>query len=165
MKTVKKGLNSLLSELTIKLEKKLKENLISIVLFGSVARGEFRRDSDIDLLIICKDLPYSISERIELFTQIEDSLVSLKRLEKRGYFLSLSPLLRTEKEANRISPLYLDMVTDAKILFDRNNFFHSIISRLKLKLKKYGSKKVKIGKLWYWDLKPDYKFGEVIEIE
>ena len=35
----------------------LGENLTSVVLFGSVARGEAQPGSDIDLLVICRTFP------------------------------------------------------------------------------------------------------------
>lgn len=40
-------------------------NLISLVLFGSVARGTAKQESDIDLLIILKDAPDSYYRRFE----------------------------------------------------------------------------------------------------
>ncbi len=39
------------------LRRTLGDNLVSVVLFGSVARGEARPDSDIDLLIVAEELP------------------------------------------------------------------------------------------------------------
>jgi len=36
---------------------------------------------------------------------------------------------------------------------------------LKMRLLKLGAKRIFIDKeRWYWDLKPDYKFGEVIAV-
>ena len=35
------------------------ENLVSVVLYGSVARGECHKDSDVDLLMIAEELPES----------------------------------------------------------------------------------------------------------
>ncbi|MEL9940841.1 MAG: nucleotidyltransferase domain-containing protein [Ignisphaera sp.] len=37
----------------------LGDNLVSVVVFGSVARCEARRDSDIDLLIVVREAPRS----------------------------------------------------------------------------------------------------------
>ncbi len=41
-------------------------NPLSFVLFGSVARGAAKQESDIDLLIILKDAPDSYYRRLEL---------------------------------------------------------------------------------------------------
>ncbi|MEM4484005.1 MAG: nucleotidyltransferase domain-containing protein, partial [Candidatus Methanomethylicia archaeon] len=43
------------------------DKLISIIVFGSVARGEARKDSDIDLFLVIKDLPKSRFERQDIF--------------------------------------------------------------------------------------------------
>lgn len=37
------------------LSDKLKDNLVSIQLFGSRARGDFHKDSDIDILVVLKN--------------------------------------------------------------------------------------------------------------
>jgi predicted nucleotidyltransferase len=39
------------------------KNLVSVVLYGSLARGDVKKDSDIDLLVIFEDLP---KERLKL---------------------------------------------------------------------------------------------------
>ena len=46
-------------------------NLISFVLFGTVARGAAKPESDIDLLIIMKDAPDSYYRRLEPVVNIE----------------------------------------------------------------------------------------------
>lgn len=50
-------LERLVSRFRELLEEDLGENLVSLVLFGSVARGDYRQDSDIDLLVVCESLP------------------------------------------------------------------------------------------------------------
>lgn len=40
-------------------------NLLSLILFGSVARGTANQESDINLLIIMKDAPDSYYRRLE----------------------------------------------------------------------------------------------------
>lgn len=97
--------------------------------------------------------------------EIEEELENdIEELRKNGYSIELSPILKTVKEATRISPLYLDMVEDAIILFDKESFFENVLKRLKRRLEELGAERVWIGKKWYWRLKKDYKFGEVIEI-
>jgi hypothetical protein len=38
------------------------DNLVSLVVYGSVARGRARRDSDLDLLVVFEDLPRGVFE-------------------------------------------------------------------------------------------------------
>jgi hypothetical protein len=72
--------------------------------------------------------------------------------------------MKTKEDAMNLSPLYLDMVTDAKILYDKDDFFKEILKKLKSELDLLNARKIQVGKKWYWDLKPDYIFGEVIKI-
>lgn len=58
----------------------------------------------------------------------------------------------------------LDMVEDARILYDKNAFFSKRLKRLRKRLKELGAKRVWKGNVWSWVLKPDYQPGEVIEL-
>ncbi len=142
------------------------EQLVGFVLFGSVARDTFRSDSDIDLLIIAEGLPQGRVKRVEEFEEnIEERLKErMKVLRSEGIFPYLSPLFKTPDEVLRGSPLFLDMVSDAEILYDRDDFFRNYLQKLKRRLTKLGAQKVRKGGGWYWVLKPDYKPGDVIEL-
>lgn len=88
-----------------------------------MARGDNRKDSDIDLLIMVKDLPKSRIERYKIFEQLEAQLMEdIEKLYDEGYYVSFSPIMKTPEEASHFSPLYLDMIEDAIILFDKENF-------------------------------------------
>ena len=139
--------------------------LVSVVVYGSVASGTAGRDSDIDILIIAENLPNRYL-RFKMFEKAEKCVEKdLEELRRKGFNLFLSPIIKSVEEARRITPLYLDMVEDAVILYDKNDFFQNILSRLKRRLRELGAKRVWLGKKWYWVLKKDYKFGEVINIE
>ncbi|MBU4491638.1 MAG: nucleotidyltransferase domain-containing protein [Euryarchaeota archaeon] len=43
-----------ISELKIKLKQKFKYDLLAIVLFGSIVKGNFTSTSDIDALVVCE---------------------------------------------------------------------------------------------------------------
>lgn len=140
-------------------------NLVSVVVFGSVARGDFRSDSDIDVLIVADGLPDRY-ERFKIFDEVEKCLEGeLSELRRAGFSAFINPIIKSVEEAGRISPLYLDMVEDAVILYDRDGFFGKILDKLRRRLEELGAKRVRLGKKWYWVLKEDYRFGEVIEIE
>jgi len=65
-----------------------RERLVSIVLYGSLARGEARDTSDIDLLIIAVDIPGNYSERVEQISRILDDVSRFRYrlwMEKRIY--------------------------------------------------------------------------------
>ena len=142
------------------------DKLVSLVVYGSVARGDARRDSDLDVLIIVDDkLPRSRLERIKTYLKAEDKILDLlDKLIDEGYAIEISPIIKSVEEAKYTSPLYLDMVEDAVIIYDKNNFFQQILLKLKKKLEELGAERIWIGRKWYWRLKKDYKFGEVIEL-
>lgn len=162
---IKEPYATLLNNMLKILKEEFKDDLISVVVYGSVARGDNRNDSDVDLLIIMKNLPKdSMLKRIRLFeTKVEDKL-NLDEYWKMGYYISLSPVLKTPEEAEKFSPLYLDMVYDAVILYDRNYFFTRILQKLRDRLKELGAERVRMGKKWYWVLKKDSRFGETVEL-
>jgi len=92
-------------------------SLLAAVLFGSVARGEAGPFSDIDLLLVLKDLPPGRLARQKVLEQADCYIdPHLQALRKGGIFTDISPVLKTPEEASRIVPLYLDMVEDAIIL-------------------------------------------------
>lgn len=143
----------------------LGENLTSVVLYGSVARGEATCGSDIDLLVICRDLPRGIFERQSVLEPIREQLQpEIDALWAQGCYSDFSELLKTEQEAQHTIPPYLDMTEDALLLYDREGFFHNILQRLRTRLAELGAQRKRLGKLRYWDLKPDFQPGEVIEL-
>ena len=155
---------SLLEKLTKLLQEEFRDKLISVVLYGSIARGDNRKDSDIDLLLVIKDLPKTITERVILFDKVERKLDDdIMRLMDKGYYVTFSPILKTPKEAMRFSLIYMDMTEDAIILYDRNGFFRKVLEKTKKRLKELGFERVWLSKKsWYWR-KRDYKFGEIID--
>lgn len=160
-KTFKKFEMRLFSEL----KSFYKDRLISVAVFGSVARETQSFDSDIDILIIAKGLPRGRWKRMREFDKVGDKLEPfLKSMRKKGINTYISAIIKSPEEAEIGSPIFLDMVEDARILFDKNDFLKNRMERLKNRLKKLGAKRIWRGNAWYWDLKPDYKQGEIFEI-
>jgi predicted nucleotidyltransferase len=162
-------LNETLKELAIAyaevLKEQLGESLVTVVLFGSVARGEASSHSDIDLLVIASGLPESRLARQLCLERADDLLEPrLQALRRQGILTGFSPLLKTPQEAARVTPLYFDLLQDALILYDREGFFSTVLERLRESFLRLGARRVKRGKIRYWELKPDYTPGEVFEL-
>jgi len=143
----------------------LGNNLTSVVLFGSVARGEAGSDSDIDLLVICRELPAGAFRRQEVLEPVRERLqAELERLWERGCYADFTVVLKTEIEAQRTHLLYLDLTEEAVILFDRGGFFARVLARVRERLRELGAQRRQLGRVRYWDLKPDFRAGEVITL-
>lgn len=140
--------------------------LISVVLYGSAARGELVPTSDIDLLVITEQLPKGAFLRSEPIRQAREAIGPLcdALFERLGWYPYISVILKTPQEAERGSRLFLDMVEDAKMLYDRGGFFQQQLKCLQAKLTRLGARRIGINGTWYWDLKPDCRWGDVIEL-
>ena len=139
----------------------LGDRLVSVVLFGSVARGEASPNSDIDLLIVARDLPRGQLSRKRQLAAADDRIEGhLTALAEEGVNAVFTRILKTPEEAVRVVPLYLDLVEDAVLLLDRDDFFKTVLSRLETRLRDLGARRLSSGRIRYWDLKPDLRIFE-----
>ena len=139
--------------------------LHSVAVYGSVGRGLPRPDSDVDLLIVAEGLPDRHVLRVDDFRAVEDELAScIDAATADGLHPELSPVLMTRSELERGSMLLLDMTEDARILFDPDGCLAGALDRLRRRLRELGSRRIWLGNAWYWDLKPDYKPGDVFDL-
>jgi predicted nucleotidyltransferase len=157
--------DELLRHLLVELTAAYGPRLVACAAFGSVGRGTPRHDSDIDLLLVIRDLPRGRTSRVEEFIPVEVRLESaLKTAESSGVRATLSPVFKTPEEVEAGSPLFLDLVHDARILHDPEQFLAGYLERLRARLAQLGARRVWRGNAWYWDLKPDLKPGEVFTV-
>lgn len=92
------------------------ERLVTLAVFGSVGRGAGGPDSDIDLLIVARRLPWGRIARMTEFRRVEDRLAEAPDPEVAGLAQRLSPVIKTPEETRAGSPLFLDMLEDACLL-------------------------------------------------
>ena len=142
------------------------DRLVALAIFGSVARRSARPDSDLDLLVVVRGLPRGHRARLATFDPVERSLAdSLGALRTAGVQTSLSPVLRTPEDMQTASPLMLDLTEDAVIIVDHGDVLRAALDDLRARLRRLGSRRIWTGPgAWYWDLKPDYKRGEIFEL-
>lgn len=155
----------LLMEMNDRVQAHYADRLVSLVVFGSMGRGTPRPDSDVDLLIVAEPLPDGRMRRVDEFAPVEKALAStLADGRRAGFFNECSPVFKTPDEVLAGSPLLLDMVDDARILYDRDDFFRTALDRMKERLARLGARRIWRGNAWLWDLKPDYRPGDVFEL-
>jgi hypothetical protein len=162
---LKERAESILTSLLVRCREHYAGDLVSLVVYGSVGRGTHTFTSDIDILLIVKELPEGRMNRMRDFESVENRLnPELDAAIRAGWNVSLSPIIRTPEEVNLGGYLYLDMIDDARILNDRDDFFADYLQRLKAKLDEYGAVKKPFKGGYYWHIKPDMKTGEVIDV-
>lgn len=138
---------------------------VALAVYGSVGRTTPKPDSDIDLLLVADGLPDGRLPRVDEFAAVETAVdPRLAEARRLGLHPSLAAVFKTPAEVRAGSPLFLDMTDDARILFDRDGFLARALADLKGRLAKLGARRIWRGSAWYWDLKPDYKPGDVFEI-
>ena len=156
---------SLFKELTAQSKKVYGERLISLAIFGSWAGERNTSESDVDILIVAKDLSKKRLERVKEFDEVEKSLeATIEELAQEGIHTYLSPIFKTPEEVLRGSLLFLDMLDDLILLYDKDSFFQNYLAKFRKRLDKLGAKKVIRGENWFWILKPDYSKGETFKL-
>ena len=162
---VQRHFEALLRALVPELKRYYADRLVSVVVYGSVGRGVARADSDVDLLLVIDPLPDGRLRRVDEFAPVKRALRGrLDRLADAGIHATLAPVFKTRAEVRRGSLLFLDMIDDGRILLDRGGFWKDYMRGFQERLRRLGARKVSVGDRWYWDLKPDYKVGEVFDI-
>lgn len=143
-------------------------SLVSAALFGSAARNALRKGSDVDFLVVLDSPPRSYGKRVGLVLPLMQKLRETdgyRRLEALDLDLEPSFLVLSRDEAEQHPPIFLDMVDDAVLLIDREDFLRRELEKVRARLKELGSVKKRLPDgSWYWLLKPDLKPGEVIRI-
>jgi predicted nucleotidyltransferase len=120
----------------------LSNHLVSIVLFGSHARGDAKETSDFDLFIIAEELPVKVFQRI-LFI----------RKPLKGQFAErICIVAKTSEEVLKNLPsLFLDLGLDGIILFDKNNFFKNLQTKIREIIQQAGLQRKKVNGEFYWE--------------
>lgn len=150
------------------LKELLGDRLLSVMLFGSIARGDWDKDSDIDILVVAEgweDKPawVRIKEVRRAKEALEESPEYSESL-RAGYYPIIQNYCLSTEEAKRFNRIYLDAVLDGIILYDKNNFLTEVLRSLRKRLEEMGSVRVTLpGKGSYWILK-DVEAGEVIAL-
>ena len=143
------------------------DRVVAALVFGSVARGTARPDSDVDLCLVVRNLPTSRYRRHQLVAPVVEALrttPSYSDLVGRGYAPEMAIILYTPEEIAETKPIFLDMVEEGEILEDDGTFRKKLAS-LRERLRELGSRKVLLPDgTYYWLLKPGLRFGDVIEL-
>jgi len=120
----------------------LGNQLISIVLFGSHARGEAKETSDYDLFIIAEELPLRALRR----------MLYIRTPLKGQFEEKICIIAKTPEEVSKdFPPFFLDLGLDGIILFDRNDFFRNLQKRIIEIIQQAGLERKKDNGEYHWE--------------
>lgn len=147
------------------LQEGMKDNLLSVTLYGSVARGSARPESDIDLLILYRKGEIDVDSVYVNSALQSDESQEYQRFYNNGIYGEISPLFMTLAEIRNNPLILLDMMEEGIILFEQDKCFTDLLEKMRIETKKLGSRKVNLPDgSWYWELKPSWQPGELIEV-
>ncbi len=138
----------------------LGEELITIVIFGSRARGDYKENSDFDILIIAHHLP---ERHLARMGYIREPLLNFDE--------NVQVLAKTPEEFDSVfPPLYLDIALDGKILVDKDGFIKNRLRKIRKIIRDSSLYRIKKEDefLWQWNSpkKPGWEldWGGLVEV-
>ncbi|ATZ61201.2 MAG: nucleotidyltransferase domain-containing protein [Methanosarcinales archaeon Met12] len=136
---------TIISDLKKKCQDRFGENLLSLVLFGSIVRGGATEGSDIDGLVIVKGLEKDWRARDKITLELEE----LGFRYEKTIHLTLVGEKDMDLSINFGSPLMFEIYDANEVIFDKNNFFEKSMAKFEKNMKKWKAKKTAYGE---WDV-------------
>ncbi|MDG6991423.1 MAG: nucleotidyltransferase domain-containing protein [Nitrososphaerota archaeon] len=144
------------------------ERLEGVVLFGSVARGDWTKVSDIDLLVVV-DGWESLGDRarLEELSAAKGRLAGYRshaEAVRNGFAPAIHELPLVPAELREFRTVYLDIALDGIVLFDRTGKLKDFVRETRAKAGAAGSRRVvSPDGAFYWVLARP-RPGEVVEL-
>ena len=126
-------------------------NVVSVVLYGSMAKKTLHEGSDIDVLVVLEDVPtdWRVREKL-LFSLVQDILFK--------YHINVSPVVCSKEMVRGAikqgNPLFYGLLTGYSILYDTTSFFKKMITIL--------SKEIVIERPVYIDEEKTWNLAEIV---
>lgn len=143
------------------------DDLMGVLLFGSVARGDWTRDSDVDLLVVARAFREGRRAALRDLLAVRRRVWETEEYReavRHGLYPTLEFHLLEAPEAGRFRPLYLDALTEGIVLFEREGFLSELRERFRRRLREMGARRVEIpGEGHYWQL-GKVRAGEGVEL-
>lgn len=128
-----------ISELTNVLKQKFNNDLLSIVLFGSIVKGNFTSTSDIDVLVVCEAPPKDWRARDKMILELTED-IELK------YSTPIHMTLVSKDEISHaiesVYPLMLEIYEANEIVYDEDNFFKQSLKHFEKNIHRWHAKKI-----------------------
>lgn len=147
----------LLSRYTEMLRDHFGERLTGVLLFGSVARGNWNKDSDIDLLIVVDHWQGPTWRRTQELWTLKVRLMEAEEYnsaEARGFVPTLQHYPLSTDEAAEFHRIYLDASMEGVVLYEKDGFLSSLLDNVRKRLQAQGAYRVELPgrRSHYWVL-------------
>jgi hypothetical protein len=140
------------------------DDLVATALFGSVARGQARPDSDLDLYVVARRPIVGDSRLHGMWGRI-DASPEYQALVRTGYRPTPAPIPHTVDDLARHPWILLDIVHHGVVLYDPESVLAQELGAVRRRMAELGSQRIELPDgSWYWDLKPDWRPGEVVDL-
>lgn len=144
------------------------ERLEGIMIFGSVARGEWNENSDLDILLVVRGWEgMKVWERVSELGAVKGKLAAtpeFREASREGFWPVIQHLPLSVEELKRFRTIYLDVVFDGLLLFDRDGLMKSFIDSNREWAERANTRRVTLpnGRS-YWMMK-EMSAGEIVEL-
>lgn len=149
------------------LVERLQDNLMGLLVFGSIARGDWDGDSDVDLLIVLRRFEGTRREMLGEIIEIRKELRisrEYKECVSRGFYPTVEVYPLEADEARKFRRMYLDALTEGVIVFERESFLTNLTRDFKERLREIGARRIEIPSVGhYWTL-GNMRAGEVLDL-
>lgn len=140
------------------------QRLVGVLVFGSLARGNWNRNSDIDLLVVIEGWDKPLWERTRELVKLRRRMRETReyqRLMERNLPTAIQHYPLSKAEALEPHRIYIDACMEGIILYEREGFLTKVLEEFREKLSNLGARRITTasGKT-YWQLK-EVKAGEV----
>ena len=144
----------------------LGDDLVAIAVFGSVARGEATTESDLDVYIVTRvPVPILLDPRLTRVRKGIRESPEYRAAASEGYRPAPMPIRHTVEELARHPWILLDISHHGVIVYDPDGILARELEAVRRRLVELGSKRIELPDgTWYWDLKPDWRPGDVVEL-
>lgn len=134
----------------------LRNGILSMVLFGSVSRGQAKGDSDIDIFMYFDD---KLIDRYQIEQKVNEIIIELRgseeyvELEEKEILPEIYPFYIAKSDTSKLPWVCMDSCLEGQIIFDRDNFGKTLMSRYLKKIVEQGGRKVILPQGgWCWTL-------------
>lgn len=143
----------------------LGDDLLAVACFGSVARGEPGPESDLDLYVVTREQAASLLDRrLEGVGRLRET-PEYQRLACQGYRPDPMPIFHTAAKLATHPWILLDIADHGVILYDPGGILARELEAVRRHLRELDARRIeRPDGTWYWDLKPDWRPGETVEL-